>query len=109
MKIVVSHVVKKDIVKILQNTFDISDAEIVYADNVAIYDYRKEGWKNEIKKKMKKNLEKAIGGEKTVYFLAVGFIPAVLIAYEVLLEMGKNIVVLTYNKEEKIYDEINWR
>lgn len=109
VKIVVSHVVNKNIVKALKNTIEIDDTEIVYADNLAIYDYEKVGWMNETRERMKKRLEKELKGEDGVYFLAVGFIPAVLIAYGVLREMGKKITVLTYNKGEKMYDIIEWR
>ena len=109
MKIIVTHIVKKDVVKALQNTYGNSNLELVSADNTVLYDYKKEGWMKDLKERMKENLKKELKNEKTVYFLAVGFIPAVLIAYDVLKEMKKEIVVLNYNKEEEIYEEIEWR
>ena len=109
MKIVVSHVVKKDVINALQNTYGNEGIEIMTADNTMLYDYKKEGWKEEVEKRMRENLEKELKDEKKIYFLAVGIIPAVLIAYDVLKSMQKDIVVLNYNKEEEIYDEIDWR
>ena len=108
MKVVISHVVKKDVMTPIYTTYG-KGIEIVTADNTLMYDYMEDGWRKHLYERMKKNLSKSLDGESIVYFLAVGFIPAVLVAYDVLKDLGKKIVILNYNKIEEKYDEIEWR
>lgn len=106
--VIVSHLSKKDVSRVVGEMF--GKADILYMDNMAKYDYTKKGWRKELEKRMRKNVSN-VEFEKydEIYFVAVGFIPAVLVGYDVLRDMGVEFDVLTHNKNGFVYEKIEWR
>lgn len=106
--VIVAHLSKKEVTKVVEDMF--GKVDVLYMDNMAKYDYTKKGWKEELKNRMRKNMSNVdISKYDEIYFVAVGFIPAVLVGYEVLEEMGVKFDILTHNKSGYMYDRIEWR
>lgn len=102
MKYVVSHLTKKNVIKIAKETFG-EDADIIIADPSSYYDWREDGWQQGLFDRVYTVLKNEIKQGEDIGFITVGFIPAVLVVWSVIEKLKNegyigNVVMYSFDR-----------